>query len=480
LAQPGSLVWRLGGDVQEVRMNRLIARSARPAAFLVGALLVAASFSAAGSAVATSQLSASSSSSSQRYALAVSRFGHISIWGQVNRTPGDPPPPPFSFISLSDVYCTSASNCWAVGVSQKFIDGTGLNQMLHWDGKKWHSFPVPNPGGTGPTAYNTLFSVRCAAARDCWAVGYYSKSSEAAELDEALHWNGKKWYSVPTPTPAGILGGDVNELYDVTCATSANCWAVGKYGTSGTTGTAANQALHWNGKRWSLVSVPQPAGTGTDAINQLEDVRCPLAASCLAVGDYGSSGSKEIGLNEALRWNGKKWFKVSTPDPAGTHAGHYNFLSSLGCSSSNSCWAAGSDGTYATDTSLNEILHWNGKKWFTATTPDPDGTGAGAGNYLYWDTCVSSSECWAFGDHGHISNNVGAVLNQVLRWNGTRWSEVHVPDPGGTGNNDLNVLAGARCTSAANCWAVGYIITKKGYIDQILHWNGKKWSIAMT
>lgn len=37
---------------------------------------------------------------------------------------------------INAVRCTSAANCWAVGMSAK-PQGTEKNEILHWTGKKW-------------------------------------------------------------------------------------------------------------------------------------------------------------------------------------------------------------------------------------------------------------------------------------------------------------------------------------------------------
>ena len=368
---------------------------------------------------------------------------------------------------LNGVYCTSATNCWAVGLRQASEGAAVLNQVLAWNGSKWQLFPVPEPGGSGDDADNTLNSVRCLAARDCWAVGYYVKGG--ADLDQALHWNGAKWSKVPTPAPGGILSNDVNELNDVMCTSPANCWAVGYFGSQD---TSANQALHWNGTKWSLVSTPDPAGTEADDVNTLGSVRCTSKSACLAVGDSGVQGTSALTLNEALRWNGKKWLAQATPDPGGTTTDvGENDLTGLACSSSASCWAAGSDGSLTTATTLNEILHWNGRKWSTVTVLDPDGTNPGADNVLYSDTCLSASDCWAVGSYGSGS----VYSNQAMNWNGHKWSYVITPDPGATAQRGANVLTAARCITAANCWAVGLRKAGKRLVDQILHWNGKKW-----
>jgi hypothetical protein len=377
-----------------------------------------------------------------------------------------------SFTWLSGVYCSSASNCWAVGVSQASVNAAMLNQVLRWNGSRWRLSPAPQPGGRKHGDVSTLESVRCLTARDCWAVGYYLR--RGASLDEALHWNGRTWSQVPAPTPGGILSNDVNELNDVFCASHANCWAVGDFGTQD---TSANQALHWNGKSWSLVSTPDPAGTNAEDDNVLGSVRCSSSSACLAVGFDTTPGSTGATLNESLRWNGRKWRALTTLDPVSATTDAVNELTGLACSSAASCWAAGSFGTSSAQTSLNQILYWNGRRWFEDQLPDPGGTSTGNNNVLTADTCVAARDCWAVGTYSPPGDPVTDLRNELLRWNGTKWSQVRAPDPGRT-SQGANALIGVRCTSAANCWAVGFQERCDSLVDQILHWNGRKWLSA--
>lgn len=372
---------------------------------------------------------------------------------------------------LSGLYCTSADSCWAVGTLST-SGGATLNQVLRWNGRKWRSFPVPQPGGTARNDVSSLSSVRCNSAKDCWALGYFVKSG--ANLDQVLHWNGTKWSGVSAPTPGGILSGDFNELNDVYCTSPGSCRAVGSFGSrSTTTITTANQALRWNGKGWSLVGTPNPAGTSGDDLNMLAAVRCNSASACLAVGDYGTAGLGNR-RNEALRWNGKKWSLQTTPNPAGTTTNDINLLNGLACGSAASCWAVGYYATVSPLIALNDILHWNGKKWSKVGAPNPGGTGTDSDNSLIWDVCVSARDCWAVGSYGQTGGTT-TLRNQILHWNGAKWSKVGAPDPGGTATGSFNVLFGARCTSAANCWAVGERDEANTLVDEILHWNGKKW-----
>jgi hypothetical protein len=90
-----------------------------------------------------------------------------------------------------------------------------------------------------------------------------------------LHWNGAKWRKVAVPNPAGTKTGNTNFLYGATCDGSADCWAVGEYRNSNN--ATVNEALHWDGKRWSYVGTPNPAGSESLDSNVLYQVRCARA-----------------------------------------------------------------------------------------------------------------------------------------------------------------------------------------------------------
>jgi hypothetical protein len=382
-----------------------------------------------------------------------------------------------TFSELSGVYCTSEVSCWAVGNTGN-INST-KNEILRWNGRKWHAVSVPNPAGTSAQKMNELSAVRCLTVTDCSAVGTVSRN-DTTSLAEVLHWNGKHWSKQSVPQPGGAKTWDITTLLDSTCASARNCWAVGAYGfDNGATIRVSNLILHWNGKRWSKVSgVPNPVSAST-RFNLLSAVRCLSATDCVADGqDTKTTTTGSLTSNQALHWNGKKWSVQSTPNPAGTALGDFSELRGLGCSSSTSCWGVGADGNNESPTqkTLNEILHWNGKKWTRSAVPNPGGSAVGAFNQLNGATCSSTKNCWAVGTY---ANSAGARVNEALHWNGKKWSVAKTPDLAGTAMSDSNTLKSVRCTSASNCWAVGSA-QKSGQAlqNEILHWNGKKWAIV--
>ncbi len=387
---------------------------------------------------------------------AANAASHASSGAPSAARPSVPSPGPIS--ELFGIACTAPANCWAVGRYNKIH----LDQALHWNGKRWSLVRTPRPG-----LDSALDGVSCSAPTDCWAVGFYDTGT--TELNQVLHWNGRTWSLVPAPSPTAT--GGVSYLQGVRCAAPGNCWAVGAY-TTGAGTPFLTLALHWNGRRWSLVATPSPGGTGTGSRSDLADVRCVTPVSCWAVGEY-ATGSPGRGLNLVLHWNGRKWSQARTPTPGAGGA-----LTGVGCASPDTCLAVGNYSTAGSPgATLNQALHWNGRKWSPVATPDPDGTGEGAVNELTDVTCTSLASCWAVGQFGTISNNVGLIVNQALHWNGRTWSLVPTPDPNGLANGDSNFLNGIRCASAASCWAVGYgAPAGQANRSQALHWNGTKWT----
>jgi hypothetical protein len=256
--------------------------------------------------------------------------------------------------------------------------------------------------------------------------------------------------TAPLPQPRMIVGDSV--LVAVFCTSGTNCWAVGSYEINN---VERNQALRFNGRKWSRVKAPSPGGTGIGDSSVLTSVWCTSPANCWAVGGYDED---DASLSQALHWNGRKWSLAATPNPGGTVKGDFNDLSGVVCTSAASCWAGGDYGGEVDDNELsfNLMLHWNGQKWSHASTPDPAGSQAGDINDLEAIRCTSAANCWGAGGYGTLVPDANKLFNEVLRWNGRKWLTVTVPSPGkldeGNTESGLNALS---CTSATNCWAVG-------------------------
>ena len=79
-----------------------------------------------------------------------------------------------------------------------------------------------------------------------------------------------------------------------------------------------------------------------------------------------------------------------------------------------------------------------------------------------------------------VAVGIASLTNQQVlaeRWNGSRWSVMHLPVPSGATSGGLT---GVSCTSASVCTAVGFDATASGSAPLAERWNGHSWAIQPT
>jgi len=93
-------------------------------------------------------------------------------------------------------------------------------------------------------------------------------------------------------------------------------------------------------------------------------------------------------------------------------------------------------------------------------------------------TCTSAADCWTVGYAGYGATNGSRRYAPLIEhWNGTRWSVVPSPGVG-----RLSGLRSISCASSVDCWAIGTWIRAHGAGGGTLteHWNGSAWSRIPT
>ncbi len=321
-----------------------------------------------------------------------------------------------------------------------------------------------------------LLGTTCPNAWSCWSVGATLPAGNGGPDTEAFaeRWNGSSWTTFPVDSPGA---NDGSLLYDVSCVSSSDCWAVGVQ--SGGRGTGPNVlAEHWDGAAWSIVGVPAMSG-------YLMSVACVSSDNCWAVGSTYDPTTTDPLHSFALHWNGSAWLLVSIP----SSGQNYDLLTGIACTNSSNCWAVGAAGPQPinsalipnvypeTDDSDPWIVHWNGAAWSGAPTPD---TSSPNGAILSGVSCVAGSECWAVGstmdDKGH------PLAPLVEEWNGASWTATLAP---AIGTNAM--LSDVSCASSTECWAVGAYVNANvempngpGLIGFAEQWDGATWSIDPT
>jgi hypothetical protein len=238
-------------------------------------------------------------------------------------------------------------------------------------------------------------------------------------------------------------------------------WAVG----TNLPATSASKGIieHWNGSAWKRSPFTNPGGAG--AATSLSGVVALSRSSALAVGAVNLDGVTTETVVES--WNGTAWKRMPSPNPGGSPG--VSSLAAVAAVSPSQAWAVGS---YLTCSfcvpAFNQTLieHWNGHVWRQQRSPSP-GT---ADSSLLGVTAVSGKNAWAVGS---TTDSAGFAQTLIEHWNGTAWTRVRSPNPGGPARS--NILFGVAAVSSSDVWAVGTAV--QGPTDDTLieHWDGSAW-----
>jgi outer membrane protein OmpA-like peptidoglycan-associated protein len=198
----------------------------------------------------------------------------------------------FDDASVESLSCPSAGNCAAVGYYssgqdqyQAFVDSQSAGV--------WH---VPVAVGLALNVDNDadLVSVSCSSAGNCVAGGYYANALgnyEPMMVSEA----GAVW-SPAQQVAAQINVANYGEIYSVSCASNANCTAVGSVSVANYEYQSIVLDEH-NGVWGAPIEVATLLNT--EFYSYLNSVSCPSAGNCTAGGVYEDhSGVQAFAISE--------------------------------------------------------------------------------------------------------------------------------------------------------------------------------------
>ena len=233
------------------------------------------------------------------------------------------------------------------------------------------------------------------------------------------------WSELPTPPGS-------NSSYGTAAITSTDVWAVGSHYDGIDDRPLAE---HFDGGQWVTVPVPAPR-TGAA---YLRGVAGSSGTDVWAVGyQITRSGANKTVIEH---YDGTAWKIVPSPNPASL-AG---YLSAVAAIAMTDAWTVGhyldNSGVYRT-----LVEHWDGTSWMIVSSPN-----AGNGdNALNGIAAASSNDIWAV---GYQSSAPGAAsLTLVLHFDGTSWTIVPSPNPGGLTSS----LAGVVAMADGRIWAAGF------------------------
>ncbi|MFL5735110.1 MAG: hypothetical protein ACJ78Q_18295 [Chloroflexia bacterium] len=322
--------------------------------------------------------------------------------------------PSKEYNELQALAAVSTQDVWAVGTyaTEEFAQ----TLIERWDGTRW--FHVPSPSVSGYS--NHLHAAAVVSSTDVWAIGGSHRGTSLWRT-LALHWDGREWSVVPSPSPAQI-----SILNAAAALPSGEVWAVGEYST-GSQGVGSQPLImRWNGHDWSGAATPRAGRGGT--LN---------GVVAISPDDVWAAGSREDASGGqpkplVMHWDGRAWSVVEVQG-----AGE---LWAMAAVSPSDVWAVGNNGPQSL------TMHWNGKSWSPVPSPNPS-TG---GNNLAGVAAISTRDVWAAGSQG--SGDSGQTL--ALHWDGSRWQPAPTPNASRYLDSFLAVAA-----VGGNVWAAGSSIT---------------------
>ncbi len=285
-------------------------------------------------------------------------------------------------------------------------------------------------GGAGVTR-GYLWDVSALDASHAWAAGVrYDKDNNERFL--TLTWDGSTWSS----DPVGFSPLYAN-MWAVEALAPDDVWASGAYFDEVDDETE-HAMFHFNGMEWSRVSAP------TARSPRIKDIVGYASDDVWATGWYFGSGSYRPWV---LHWNGETWSEEpGVPNPNGEEIPY-----GIDGTSADDLWVVGDSSVLSDGGAL--ILHRDSGGWSRTVVDglpqDPD---------LSDVAVVSPTRAFAVGNTGNGARGL------ALRWNGTTWRTMPVPE-GSTSLNSVDATSASDVVVSGN--ANGGRFSAR--------WNGSTW-----
>ena len=231
----------------------------------------------------------------------------------------------------------------------------------------------------------SMTSVVAISRTDAWAVGNTSRGETAVNNPYVLHWNGAKWSGVTIPGGSGFTSALVS------ASSASNVWVLG----TNFDGLLNQKIFRYDGSHWHTISVP--------AASSLDTLVVLSATDAWVTGQVSCAGAKCV--TEVWQWNGSTWL---------SHPINSTVFNIAGSSATN-VWAVGLSDVNQKGEGVVAAYRWAGTHWTPVAMSHPAMSG--------WpDIAIgSASNIWIEGWRGTSSQ----VL--ALHWTGSKCQQVFSP-----------------------------------------------------
>ena len=394
--------------------------------------------------------------------------GIVALYAQVEaggnwKTPTQLHPPANSIggVSLTNLTCTSAGNCEAVGTYQTNATNNPTEPfaITETNGTWGTGVELSLPAGFVGFSLS-LTNLTCSSAGNCAVVGIFDtcciSNNEGAPF-AITETNGTWGTGVVLHLPGNSVRAS---LSNVTCSSAGNCEVVGSYTTTkhGDFTTEAFAATETSGTWGTGVELSLPSNVSAYAFANLANLACSSFGNCEAVGSYFTNPYGYPIEAFAITETDGTWgtgAELNLPANASSYSYAPTF-SNLTCSPVGNCEAVGTYQTNATAYTIGAfaITETNGT-WGTGVELNLP---ANASSIPYTSTCSSVGNCELVGNYDF---NNPSRLFAITETSGTWGTGVELTVPANTSSTYQYqpTVSSLTCSSAASCEVVGSYYT---------------------
>lgn len=231
-------------------------------------------------------------------------------------------------------------------------------------------------------------------------------------------------------------------------------------------GAASGQVLGWDGTKW--IPVAKGGSGGSDNWGtQVTQTNTTLSGDGTTANPL-KLAQQGAASGQILKWNGVSWLPANEAAGGGSDNWGTQVAQTNGTLSGNGTSSSPLSIAQQSATS-NQILRWDGTKW------SPSNESAGADNWGT-QTAVTGSTLTGNGSAGNPLNlaSQSASVGQVLKWNGSGW----VPKDDSTGSDNWgtqSVVADSSLLGQGTSANPLKLAQRGATSGQFLQWNGTAW-----
>jgi hypothetical protein len=360
--------------------------------------------------------------------------------------------------------CPTVESCAGVGT---YLDEHGNREAMaatRTDGSWGARTEIALPPGAATSGQLAGFglgaaTVACTGADTCVAVGRYIDESGAQEAMVVSDTNGVWGPASEIKPPANAAGNPDASFFSLACPMAGSCVAVGEYHDEN--GHWAAMVAEEVGGSWTQASeVAPPANAASGPEARLSQVACSQAGSCVAIGRYSNSSLQREAL--VVTQTGGIWGQASQITlPANAGSAPVASFDSLVCVVSGPCTAVGQ----YTDVSGNEqamVAQETAGSWAQASELSPPANAApnpeiSFGLASYAIACPGSGSCVITAKYRDSSGDSQAMVAQETGGAWAQASELSLP---------ANAASDPEATVYPACGAPGSCVLAGTYTDE--------------